>query len=349
MRAGDSRLCLLVFGVALFCLGEITCAGPGYAADKENEGRGTSPLSARGAKPLITSPGQKCYVSMTVENRSASAVSIPLPCVLNSAGDILSLKAAGKDGAETVSYPKTVNILPHSEYLPVITIRPRSTIVLSTWFIPWVSGTYNYEITLSNSAATRRVLKGTKAQGDVKTRSFGWSDESIPDVWTGKLAVKGKVVVGETLYGKKEAERFKELGAFDLKQVLNNLRNTALNETTPLRNRLSALSSLQEMRHQFATDTLIDIEQQSRMSPTIHHAVISALYKMALCGTGYKALPIFRTIALDPRAALPEKTLCVDALQTFAREAELRSGGRLVHVVTPEQKRFAKEALQEAE
>lgn len=116
----------------------------------------------------------------------------------------------------------------------------------------------------------------------------------------------------------------------DIRTPLEDAEAIVLSEGCPLGERLGALARLVEMRHVFATDTLVRIESETREDPLIHPHVVRALNEMAFRGTGYRELALFDYIARNRRSTPMERVLCLDVLAAYAGRTGAiwpRSGG----------------------
>lgn len=142
----------------------------------------------------------------------------------------------------------------------------------------------------------------------------------------------------------------------DIQSELETLEGVVLDDRRPLGPRLGALSSLVEMRHVFATDALVRIENETRDDRLIHTHVVRALHDMAFKGTGYRELVLFGYIAADKRTTTQERILCLDVLSTYAKYGEFPPrpstwcfGQSIVHVVTEKEKEGAARILKRLE
>ncbi|MHC5057140.1 MAG: hypothetical protein ACYTKD_20880 [Planctomycetota bacterium] len=148
--------------------------------------------------------------------------------------------------------------------------------------------------------------------------------------------------------------------ARDIRTPLEDAEAMVLSERRPLGERLGALARLVRMRHIFATDTLVRIENETREDPLIHPHVVRALNEMAFRGTGYRELALFDYIARNRRSTPMERILCLDVLAAYAGRAgaiwprggggvwphrDVVNGGVSPHLVTTAERELAARLL----
>lgn len=245
----------------------------------------------------------------------------------------LAIRVMNEDGAEAVSYlgeeapPFELGEDP-PDYPVFLTISPGEyPHVTSPEFVLWEPGEYAYRIELRNRISKQRVM--TLAKGLPITRV---ADVPIRNVWVGRVVFEGKLAVEEGASEK-------------LKKTLGSLRADALDPRKPILDAYKALTALVEMRHIYATDTLMAIEKETRVEKVYHTVVLKALCDIAYHGTGYRALRLFAELALDHNATPLDRVLCVHVLATFGRSKTLSHKGRVFHVVGAGERELAQKAL----
>ena len=285
--------------------------------------------------------GEKSFVPVMIRNRGNAPLWIPLRGEPACTGSVIVLKVRKKDGGEEVSYPTTTHVAKadQPDQLPILILRnDRQFNWLSTWFIPWSPGDYEYNLTVDNSI--REMLERVCTQDEHGLTSFVKKLQPIPNVWVGKATFSGAFRVEDALTNRPE-----ELGGTRLRVRLESLTADVLNKGLPLNARLGFLAALVKMRHVYACDALLTVEKETRGDAVMHPGAVRALHQMAYCGTGYRALSRFAELAQGKDLLADERALCLDALETFARRREIIHEGRTIHIVTEEEKKLAQIAL----
>jgi hypothetical protein len=268
-------------------------------------------------------------------NRGRQVIHMPLLPVITGQ-PMVKVKLKKLDGAEPVTYPHEGGPVWDLEGRPpswpaLLAFPPNTETVLPTApFVLWEPGEYSYEFESENRITNR--LDWAKPTHGIPRMAI----TPIPNVWEGRLVFSGRCTV----------EMSEDGPPGEVEETLNRLRDAALNTRRPLGKRCTALTALVDMRHVYATNVLTEIEKAARTDGVFHLFAVKALYDMACCGTGYRSLAVFAELAMDAAQSVPVRVLCVDALLEFARRTDLRHGGRVIHVITTEEKQAARQAVE---
>ncbi|NQT92774.1 MAG: hypothetical protein HQ559_08435 [Lentisphaerae bacterium] len=293
-----------------------------------------SPIVVSSMGPGVIPGDDRHFLYCTIKNPLGVPVHLPVP-LLGHGRPNLTLTVE-KDGAEEVTYCHArAGREEHAAiYTPVLQLPPRQETILVKWFVPWTPGTYSYTLRLSNTLHRRKINRIVQKPARTGFPLFSSEEavEAIPMVWVGDVTMRGTFTVSERVYVRTERN-------------LAHLRATVTDTHTPPHKRVLALRGICEMRHSWATDALIAIERQTRTEEVLHSLVLAQLHDMAYRGTGYRALSSFAEIAAKRDAPVTERVLCIDVLLTFARNKHIKDEGRVIHVVTREERKIATDAL----
>ena len=152
---------------------------------KNNKGASEKDLVSITCGTVAVSVGERCVVPVMFKNRGKANLRVPLKGVPATTSSIISLKVWKTGGGEEVSYPPSPYTTKFDEpdQLPILLLgRNDGDVVnwLSTWFIPWSPGEYEYTLTVENNV--REMFQEMLVRANGETR-FVRQLQPIPNVW----------------------------------------------------------------------------------------------------------------------------------------------------------------------
>ena len=330
---------------ALLCLwgcAPVDRGGREHSSSSPRERGNPAPMLKISIGPVGGWVGEKTTIPVTLTNQGDAPMVIPLQGNPPTIASVLTIQVKKRGGGEEVSYPESRchrGMVNEVDQAPLLLVRHDVPLNwLSTSFVPWSPGEYDYTLTLKNDA--KEMLQYVPVRDDTGGISTRKTMQPIPGVWTGKWTTTGSFVVEDRV-----TDRSEDLGGSRLKTRLEKLKVDALDVRLPLGQRLEAVDTLVEMRHVYACDVLLAIEEACSSDDGMHYAVVSALYAMACKGAGYRALPCFAKLVRNVKTPTAERVLCMAILETFARGGQIVHDNRIIHLVGEDEKMLAQEVL----
>lgn len=296
--------------------------------------------------------GSRTWLSIGVANEGPLPITIPFS---NDAGDaacLLTVVAAKVDDGEQSDYPSGPAVRSYLGEPFAIHIPPHGQMYMATWFVPWSSGVYHYRMTLRNDQSTCSVLSVEKTQEGLYIPKN--TQASIPNVWVGEVTVSGSLEVyspipkegfsPEDIANIRKLDDHSKEGYAPYLKALE-LMTVGAEGNVTLSDRITAVGELGRLKHEHATDALVQLLHRVKDEKMIRSIVVRALYDITLCGTGYRAIGTISQIAADKTYASVDRLLCIDLLRVFVKQDVLREGGRVLHKITKEERAIALETI----
>lgn len=282
-------------------------------------------------------PGRTLYLGLYIRNKGKKVIRIIAPCSAFADTESAKLSISGERGEVTATTSR--DAFESSKLRPVISLKPGEEIALNMGsFEPWIVGKYKYELTFKNRTKTKTEMGTIKVAG---RNAYGWKEVPIENVWVGKVVISGEIQVVKGIDGK-HAE---DIQSVNTKKVLKDLRAVVLDKNIPLRDRINALRKLSDMKHQHATNLIVELEKKTRKNKVIHSQIIRALYDITCKGCGFLVLDTIVSISKNKEIPLADRKLCIDLLRMFANSERIEADGKIIHIIAEEERAKAAAAL----
>lgn len=311
--------------------------------------------------------GAPCNMTVRIHNTGNMDVNFPLLSTVDNPGTTLEIvKVENEHGAQPADVPRPGEggVFCGSPLLLTVGHDSFGSYrELGTSFIPWEAGRYVVTVRLRNTLIKMNQLTFVQMpNGGPGTMVPAHADFAIAaNLWNGEVQLKTVVKVNalsdiersRTAEGikawAKSRDEINQNNACSLQALpcvqAKELRVQAESPVATIRQRVSAINDLAQLKNEYAADELAGIAASYESDPYILPIVLRALYDMTIAGTGHRALDTICWLAGKDFISPTDKVLCTDLLMMFANETEIKNGKIVIHRVTTVEREKAGAAL----